>query len=95
MSYRSPTAITTLALVSLLTSPLTSRAAEQQGFADVTEVVAVEVPVQVIRDGEPVRGLTADDFEIYDGRKKMPITGFEVLDLQTAPAEKPEARRQP
>src|SRR3954454_22181249 len=31
--------------------------------------------------GEPVRGLTANDFELYDGRKKVPITGFEMLDL--------------
>ena len=49
-------------------------------------MVVVEVPVQVVKDGEPVRGLTANDFELYDGRKKVPITGFEVLDL-TAPAE--------
>ena len=52
--------------------------AQDQGFAETTEVIAVEVPVQVVRDGEPVRGLTAEDFEIYEGRKKMPVTGFEV-----------------
>ncbi|MFP5288047.1 MAG: VWA domain-containing protein, partial [Thermoanaerobaculia bacterium] len=34
---------------------------------------------------EPVRGLTAADFEIYEGRRKMAITGFEVVDLE-APA---------
>jgi VWFA-related protein len=51
------------------------------GFSEVTDVVAVEVPVQVLRDGEPVRGLTADDFEVYEGRQKQAITGFEVLDL--------------
>ncbi|HEX6863405.1 MAG TPA: hypothetical protein VF414_11345, partial [Thermoanaerobaculia bacterium] len=56
-----------------------------QGFAESTDVVAVEVPVQVVRDGEPVRGLTAADFEVYDGRKKQELTGFEVLDLY-APA---------
>src|SRR5690349_15643048 len=55
--------------------------AEAQGFAESTDVVAVEVPVQVVRDGEPVRGLTAADFEVYDGRKKQELTGFEVLDL--------------
>jgi VWFA-related protein len=76
--------LTSLLAAALLASPVH---AAQPGFSDVTEVVAVEVPVQVVRDGEPVRGLTADDFEIYDGRRKMPITGFEVLDLQeTAPA---------
>jgi VWFA-related protein len=55
-----------------------------QNFTDSTEVVVVEVPVQVVRDGEPVRGLTAADFELFEGRKKLPITGFEVLDLATA-----------
>ena len=59
--------------------------AQEKGFAETTEVIAVEVPVQVVRDGEPVRGLTAADFEIYEGRKKMAITGFEVVDLE-APA---------
>jgi VWFA-related protein len=51
-------------------------------LSETTEVVAVEVPVQVVRDGEPVRGLTAADFEVYDGRKRQRLTGFEVLDLQ-------------
>ena len=56
----------------------------QQTFSEATEVVVVEVPVQVVKDGEPVRGLTAKDFEVYDGRKKVPVTGFEVLDLAAA-----------
>ncbi|HXU34393.1 MAG TPA: hypothetical protein VN851_27785, partial [Thermoanaerobaculia bacterium] len=46
-----------------------------------TDVVAVEIPLQVVRDGEPVRGLTRADFAIYDGKKKQEITGFEVIDL--------------
>ena len=55
-----------------------------------TDVVAVEIPVQVVRDGQPVRGLTAADFEITDGRKKQEITGFEVIDLNLPPtAEAP------
>src|SRR5947207_72737 len=60
-------------------------------FGETTEVVVVEVPVQVIKDGEPVRGLTADNFEVYDGRKKQKVTGFEALDLYGAAA----AQRQP
>ncbi|HEY7215434.1 MAG TPA: hypothetical protein VIC28_12440, partial [Thermoanaerobaculia bacterium] len=56
----------------------------QQTFSGATEVVVVEVPVQVVKDGEPVRGLTANDFEVFDGRRKVPVTGFEVLDLATA-----------
>jgi VWFA-related protein len=57
-------------------------------LAETTEVVAVQVPVQVVRNGEPVRGLTAADFEVYDGRRKQKVTGFEVLDLagQRGPA---------
>src|ERR1700688_4859341 len=51
-------------------------------LSETTEVVAVDVPVQVVRDGEPVRGLTAADFEVYEGRKRQAVTGFEVLDLR-------------
>ena len=50
-------------------------------FKDETTVVVVEVPVHVIRDGVPVRGLTRDDFEVFDGRKKQDLIGFEVIDL--------------
>jgi VWFA-related protein len=56
-----------------------------QTFAGSVEVVEVAVPVQVVRDGQPVRGLTVADFEIYDGRRKLPVTGFHVVDL-AAPA---------
>ena len=60
-----------------------------QTFTGATEVTVVEVPVQVVKDGEPVRGLTVNDFEVFDGRKKVPITGFEVLDLAGAPGSAP------
>ena len=51
--------------------------------ADVTTVV-VEVPVQVVLPrGGPVRGLSAADFELYDGRRKQRLVGFEVIDLAT------------
>src|SRR6185503_17395866 len=46
-----------------------------------TVVVSVQVPVQVVQDGKPVRGLTRDRFELYDGRKLQTIDGFEVVDL--------------
>ena len=58
-----------------------------QRFGETAEVVIVEVPVQVVKDGEPVRGLTADNFEVYDGRKKQKVTGFETLDLYSAAAQ--------
>ncbi len=53
----------------------------RQGFSETTQVTAVEIPVQVVRDGEPVRGLTAADFELYEGRKLQALTGFDVVDL--------------
>jgi VWFA-related protein len=56
-----------------------------QGFTETTQAVVVEVPVQVVRGGEPVRGLTAADFALYDGSKPQRLTGFDVLDL-AAPA---------
>ncbi|HVR98048.1 MAG TPA: VWA domain-containing protein [Thermoanaerobaculia bacterium] len=59
--------------------------AQTTAFGETADVVVVEIPVQVVRDGQPVRGLTAADFEVYEGRKKQEITGFEMLDL-TAPA---------
>jgi VWFA-related protein len=59
-------------------------AAKAGALSETTEVVAVQVPVQVVRNGEPVRGLTAADFEVYDGRRKQKVTGFEVLDLAAA-----------
>ncbi len=53
----------------------------QDRFGDATDVVVVEVPVQVLRDGKPVRGLTKDDFEVLDGRKEVDIIAFDVIDL--------------
>ncbi|MFP5286398.1 MAG: VWA domain-containing protein, partial [Thermoanaerobaculia bacterium] len=65
-------------LVLLLGAP----AAVAQSYSETTDVVVVEVPVQVLRDGAPVRGLTADDFEVYERGRKQKIVGFEVLDLK-------------
>jgi VWFA-related protein len=76
----------TAALVgAFLTLVLPAAAGAAKPTTESTQVVIVEVPVQVVRDGEPVRGLTAADFELYDGRKKVAIDGFDVLDLAAAP----------
>ena len=58
-------------------------------FSETQDVVVVEVPVQVLRDGEPVRGLTAADFEVFEGKRRLPVTGFEVLDLAQTPVDQP------
>lgn len=60
----------------------------EQAFEGVSEVVAVEVPVNVVgRDGEPVRGLKAEDFEVFDEGDRQTITDFEVVDLSSEEAE--------
>ncbi len=63
-----------------------------QTFSGSAEVVAVEVPVQVLLDGEPVRGLKASDFEVYEGKNKQTVTGFETLDLGTLAPGTPAAQ---
>ncbi len=70
---------TTLLWAALCFGPLATLSAQE--FEDVTTVVAIEIPVQVIKDGKPVRGLTADDFEILEGRKQHEIVAFEAIDL--------------
>jgi VWFA-related protein len=62
----------------------------QPSFSSSTQVLSIEVPVQVVRDGEPVRGLQAGDFQVWEGRRRLPVTGFETLDLG-APATGPGA----
>ena len=54
----------------------------QESFSELTDVVVVDIPVQVVANGKPVRGLTADDFLVSDGRKKREIIDFEAIDLQ-------------
>lgn len=72
-----------LALAGVTAAPTSA-----QTFAGTADVVEVEVPVQVVRDGQPVRGLTRDDFEVYDGRTKQTITGFHAVDLSAPGAQR-------
>src|SRR5882724_6000487 len=77
-----------LATALTLAGPFTpaANAANPERFSgETTNVVAIEVPVEVVRGGEPVRGLTAADFEVSEGRRKLKITGFDVIDLKSAP----------
>lgn len=54
-------------------------------FAQLQETLnvnIVEVPVSVIDSGgNPIRGLTAANFELYDGGKKQAITSFDKIDF--------------
>jgi VWFA-related protein len=61
-------------------------------------VTLVEIPVEVTQGNEPVRGLTAADFEVLEGERRLPIVSFETVDLQAppepdAPPPPPAARR--
>lgn len=58
-----------------------NRRQRQAQFSDATTVTVVEVPVQVTSAGDPLRHLTRDDFELFDGRKSVEISGFDVVDL--------------
>src|SRR5437763_1786646 len=54
-------------------------------FAQMKETVnvnVIEVPVTVVdSSGNPVRGLTAANFEVYDGGKKQTISSFDKIDF--------------
>ena len=55
-----------------------------QTFDDFTEVIEVQVPVNVVsKSGDPVRGLTVEDFQLFDGKAEQEITNFRVVDLET------------
>ncbi|MEA2337331.1 MAG: hypothetical protein QOE82_1338 [Thermoanaerobaculia bacterium] len=48
------------------------------------DVHLVEVPVTVVdRAGNPVRGLTAANFELFDQGTKQPISNFEAIDFES------------
>jgi VWFA-related protein len=83
-------------LLPLLLLPAPLPAAQQPTFEGTSQVVAVEVPVNVIdRDGQPVRGLTRDDFQVFDGNEPQSLTGFEVIDLKVVQSESAAAPEPP
>jgi VWFA-related protein len=67
---------------------LAAAPAQTPVYTDITEVTAVEIPVQVLLDGKPVRGLTADDFVVYHEKDRQALTGFDVVDLYGTPERK-------
>ncbi|HEX2062262.1 MAG TPA: VWA domain-containing protein, partial [Thermoanaerobaculia bacterium] len=78
------------ALVLLASTIVAQRIAEQ------VEVTIIEVPVTVHdRSGNPVRGLTAGNFEITVDGKRVPVEYFEVLDLTKISSAGSEPRRLP
>ncbi|MFN2634816.1 MAG: hypothetical protein ABR610_15490, partial [Thermoanaerobaculia bacterium] len=74
-----------IALAGLLLSaalPAAGPKPEKTVVRETASASLVEVPVHVIsRDGKPVRGLTAADFEVEDDGRKQAITAVDVIDL--------------
>jgi VWFA-related protein len=84
-SPRSPFLLSLFLLAPLLAAEVAAQEAPPQegNFDDISRVLEVQIPVNVVRrDGEPVRGLTADDFEIILEGEAQEITSFEVVDLE-------------
>ena len=81
---RRPLGSRLLAFVTLLPLAFGGAHAQDDTFEDSADIVSVPVPVNVVdRDGKPVRGLTADDFEIVDDGDRQQVASFEVFDLTT------------
>ena len=56
-----------------------------------SSVRAIQVDAVVTdQDGNPVRGLTEDDFEIVEKGKPQPITTFEAVDIPIDPPQLPD-----
>gem|GEM_PF-4552629 len=75
----------------LLSAGLALAAGAQQPIDTVQEtttVLAVEVPVTVVRKGRPVLGLGAGEFEVQVDGVATPVTGFESVELRTGGAGK-------
>lgn len=75
----------------LVAAPLAAKKSKKKAqptFEETTEIVQVEVPVNVTtRDGEPVTGLVAEDFRVFDEGKQQELVGFDLIDLSQLDAE--------
>lgn len=74
-----------LALAALLAWPA---AAQQPTFRSSVELIQVDAVV-TDADGNPVRGLTAADFELFEEGKRRDIAAFATVDIPIERAERP------
>ncbi|HEV7242582.1 MAG TPA: VWA domain-containing protein [Thermoanaerobaculia bacterium] len=78
-----------LLIALLLATPLLSTSAQR--IAESVQVTVIEVPVTVAdRGGNSVRGLAAENFEVYVDGRRVPIEYFETVDLTTISAGAPK-----
>src|SRR5205085_6847129 len=88
------TMLSRLLLIAVVTAPLLGQVKET------VNVQIVEVPVTVVdHDGNPVRGLTAANFQLLDDGKPVSVTSFDKIDFASEDSVKaisplnPAARR--
>ena len=85
----------------LLLGFLTTPAQPQSTVQERASAIVIEIPVTVLgKDGRPLAGLEAKDFELYDDGKKQAINAVDVIDLSApsaavAPEALPPPRRSP
>lgn len=93
-------------LILVLSLGLTPVAAQQEqppdeipGFFETVDIEVINIDVYVTdRKGNPVTGLTIDDFEIYENRRQQKLTNFyEVRERHVVTSERPvlEAQAEP
>ena len=61
----------------------------QPQFKTGTELVTIDV-VATGRDGQPVRDLSAADFEVLENRRPRPIAAFQFIDLEAVKPMPPQ-----
>ena len=75
-------AVVCWSLLAAAVMPLFAQAQSPSRASESIQVNLIEVPVNVYdRDGNPMRDLTAAQFEITDDGKKQDITNFDAVDL--------------
>lgn len=52
---------------------------KQEQLQEKVTVTAAEIPVRVLQDGQPVKGLTKDDFELFENGIPQRINAFETV----------------
>lgn len=62
-------------------APLWAAGQPADTYSDSTTTLLVEVPVEVTSDGKPVRGLSAENFELFDNGRAQQIVSIDVVDL--------------
>jgi VWFA-related protein len=69
-----------------------AQAPASPGVRETAAATVIEIPVTVVgKDGRPLTGLTAADFELLDDGNRQTITSVDVIDLSRPPQPDPAA----